>query len=502
MKLKCSSSRTSSKFRVNGFISLSELLIAASIGAGLIVASGLALQSTATLIRKSQDRTTLQENSAIGLRLMRSEIEGAQFLLVNQTEAFVGDQARSDLSAAEHTAFVKDCTDLYTAQGRPFTPIFGAKVSSLDYPILYGMSVQNGNFTLERCGLPVKANGEYNTSGNLFGASVINNIGTIPCRTDLTTDQSLLTECGQRTDAERNATVVNADFSFTSGRTPSRSPYDPALRVEIDENYKLISFIDPTDANDYINESFVNKRAIADSRAVGRPLHFTAFARADEPRTLFTSTPYSGIYFGTVTSKNVRFALDVSASMGFHRKPDLTESIGCAIYDQNGTCLKTRLEALKEEMIGLLNILDPDVKIGITAYSTTITKFKDTDSLIELGPPGSQVREDAIDFVDSLEIRTRTNPWPAIADAFADTETDTLYFLTDGVPSPGTGDNFGGGDRDDWTPTIDFFISKNLTRTHNGKPQSLEVNTTVLGNSFPWMEDFAVRGNGIYRTVK
>ncbi|MGC6481981.1 MAG: VWA domain-containing protein [Synechococcus sp.] len=491
MKLKCSSPKISLKFKVNGFVSLIELLIAASIGAVLIIASGLALQSTGTLIRKSQDRTTLQENSTIGLRLMRSEIEGAQFLLVNQTEAFVGDHARSDLGAAEHTALVGDCTDLYTAQGRPFNPIFGAKVSSLDYPILYGMSVQNGNFTLERCGLPVTANGEYDTSGNLFGASVINNIGAIPCRTDLTADQNLVTECGQRTDAERNSIIANADFSFTSGRTPSRAPYDPALRVKIDENYKLISFIDPTDADDYINESFVNKRAVADSRAVGRPLYFTAFARADEPRTLFTSPPYSGPFFGVVTSKHVRFVIDRSGSMGW-----------CAIYDQNDTCFKTRIEALKEEMIDLLDTLDPDVKIGITAYNDEVTKFKGTNSLIELGPFGSQVREDAKDFVDGLYSTSGTDPWQSVADAFADAETDTLYFLTDGLPNEGTGNDFGGGDVDDWTPTIDFFISKNLSRTHNGKPQPLEVNTTVLGNSFLWMEDFAIRGNGVYRELK
>ena len=55
----------------NGFAGMSELVIAGGVGTLLIMASGMALQSTGTLIKQSEDKTTLRQNSTNGLRLMR-----------------------------------------------------------------------------------------------------------------------------------------------------------------------------------------------------------------------------------------------------------------------------------------------------------------------------------------------------------------------------------------------------------------------------------------------
>ena len=65
----------------NGFAGMSELVIAAGVGTLLIMASGAALQSTGTLIKQSQEKTTLRQNSINGLRLLRSEVERSMHLL-------------------------------------------------------------------------------------------------------------------------------------------------------------------------------------------------------------------------------------------------------------------------------------------------------------------------------------------------------------------------------------------------------------------------------------
>ena len=58
----------------NGF-SMTELVVSLGVGTLLIVGTGYALQSTQRLIKQTEGKTTLQQNTTNGLRLMRSEIE-------------------------------------------------------------------------------------------------------------------------------------------------------------------------------------------------------------------------------------------------------------------------------------------------------------------------------------------------------------------------------------------------------------------------------------------
>ena len=77
----------------NGFVGLSEVIVAAGLGTLLIIASGAALRSTGTLINQSEDKSTLRQNAINGLRLMRSEIERSMHLVINQTEPFSANKA-------------------------------------------------------------------------------------------------------------------------------------------------------------------------------------------------------------------------------------------------------------------------------------------------------------------------------------------------------------------------------------------------------------------------
>ena len=130
--------------------------------------------------------------------------------------------------------------------------------------------------------------------------------------------ESLATVCEE--DGPTKADILDStDFTFTAGKTPSRSERQPALRVETDTNYKLVKFIDPTEAEDTITESFINKLGVGDRQVTYQPLYFTAFARADKRLDNYGDEdlggPLNGAFFQNITSSNVRFVVDGSGSM-------------------------------------------------------------------------------------------------------------------------------------------------------------------------------------------
>ena len=87
----------------NGFAGMSELVIAAGVGTLLVMGSGMALQTTGTLIKQSEEKTTLRQNSINGLRLMRSEVERSMHLVLKKSEAVSDGQAHIDLSDSRYT---------------------------------------------------------------------------------------------------------------------------------------------------------------------------------------------------------------------------------------------------------------------------------------------------------------------------------------------------------------------------------------------------------------
>lgn len=507
----------------NGFVGLSEVIVAAGLGTLLIVASGAALRSTGTLINQSEDKSTLRQNAINGLRLMRSEIERSMHLVINQTKPFSDDQAHINLSDTRYSSIVSECTNL--AGDRTFKPVFGVKMSDLNQPVLYGMISMPGTYVLQRCGAPLRPDGKYNETADIFLSNVINHIGSIPCKeeSDLKEGESLITVC-QPNGPTQNQIFEATDFTFKQGKTPPRTEREPALRIETDVNYKLVKFIDPTETEneedkDNINQSFISKLGVGDRRVTYQPLYFTAFARADKRINNFgeegQGAPLNGAFFRNITSSNVRFVIDGSGSMsacvmwgdGYGTWRTFYDPNKGRYRDTNQKCALTRMEALISEMTMILEQLPNNTKVGITAFSSSGYRNnkgwnESSSGLARLGDEGK--RDSAIQFVNTLDDErvTRwggTDPWDAIQQAFDDTETDTMYIMSDGQPNK----DRNGGSWSNWDqePTADFYAQQNKNRRFNGQDRALIVNTTSLGLKSPWLEYLSQKTQGYYNQI-
>ena len=507
----------------NGFAGMSELVITAGVGTLLIMASGLALQSTGTLIKQSEDKTTLRQNSTNGLRLMRSEVERSMHLVINKTEAFTEEQAHINLSDSRYTSLLDECNQL--AGARPFKPLFGVKMVELNKPVLYGMSLRSGGYTIERCGAPLDPDGKYNETANVFLSRVLEDIGAIPCRkeSELNEGESLATVCEE--DGPTRAEILNStDFTFTAGKTPSRTERQPGLRIETDTNYKLVKFIDPTETGegqneDTITESFINKLGVGDKQVTYQPLYFTAFARADKRVDNFgegdQGGPLNGAFFQNIASSNVRFVLDGSGSMsacvmwgdGYGAWRTFYDPNKKRYRDTRKICALTRMEALISEMTMILKQLPDNTHIGIAAFSSGSYQnnkewAESSDGLVRLGDAGK--RDSALAFVNSLDAGKvsrwgGTDPWLSIENVFNDKQTDTLYLLTDGEPDQDPD----GGDwkNNDHEPTAIKYAEFNNNRSYGGKDQPLIVNTTSVDLKSNWLMKLSELTRGTYLEV-
>jgi hypothetical protein len=124
------------------------------------------------------------------------------------------------------------------------------------------------------------------------------------------------------------------------------------------------------------------------------------------------------------------------------------------------------------------------------------------EGLVRLGDEGK--RDSAIAFVNRLDDHRvtkwgGTDPWDAIQKAFDDSETDTLYLMSDGQPNR----DRNGGNWSSWDhqQTADYYASENNNRTHNGEDRALIVNSTSLGLESPWLEQLSQKTQGYYNQI-
>ena len=488
---------------LNGF-SLPEVLVAASAGVVLIGASTLALRSTGSLIDKMDQKAALQQNTTSGKKLMRAEIERSLHLLINTNQKPTENLAHTDIKHADYQPSLSQCNTLAEQSNKVFQPIFGVKMAELNQPVFYGLSTSNTGrgYSIQRCGASMSLDGRYNETEQQTLAMVVDNIGSIRCDSDQP-------ECKidkEREDYSLQQMVETTQFNFSEDKTPERTEREPAIRIMTDENRKLIRFIDPTNESDSVETSFLKVETI-NREITTHPLYFVAYARADKriEGGQDEGEVLNGLFFRNVSSKRMRFLVDGSGSMsacilwgsGYGSRKIYWS--GRYYFWSRRTCALTRMESLQHELISLLTDLSDDTSISIRSFSSKGYQnhriWNDSaKGLVKLGINGA--RESAIAFVNTLDDGYAyrwggTQPWEGLDEAFADGETDTLYFLSDGEPNNNR--NGGRWRSSDHDSTPDYYVNLNDKRNI-----SLKVNTIALGSKSDWMQTLASRTTGDY----
>ena len=489
--------------RDHGF-GMAEVLLAASAGVVLISASTLALRSTGSLINKMHTKAGLQQNTTSGKRLMRSEIERSLHLLIRSNEKPKDHLLHTDITHKDYQASLKQCKDLAEISGQVFNPVFGVRMAELNQPVYYGLSLSSNarGYALQRCGAVMHQDGRYNETAKQSLAMVIDDIGIIRCASD----QPECTIESRNEETPLSEIASNAKFHFSDDKTPIRTSTEPAIRLMTDENRKLIRFIDPTTEKDKIETSFLKIDSV-NKEITTQPFYFIAYARADkrDDQNQADGEVLNGLFFRNVSSKRMRFLVDGSGSMsacilwgsGYGNRRIFWS--GRYYFWSQRSCALTRMESLQHELISLLQELPNDTQISLRSFSSPgyqnhrIWK-NSVSSLVKIGSNGT--RDSAIAFVNTLDDGYPyrwggTAPWEGLDEAFADNNTDTLYFLSDGEPNYDR--NHGRWTTADYDTTADYYSGLN-----NNREIGLKVNSTALGLQSNWMQSLAGKTTGDY----
>ena len=529
--------------------SLSETLIALAAGTLVIGGGATALQSMQTLIQSTGDKTAQRQNIANGVRLMRSEIERSLHTLVSGTPPNE-ELAYTDLG--QYTEAIDFCRKKSVEQNEgSFIPLFGLKMADVSgQPVIYGLSEGSSSktFSVKRCGTQLGLDGRYDNSKDPFVASVIDGVGMMPCINYDMKERKCLDEAPEIPEkddiktGEITATDIlnylakdpgkNYHFDVTNeNKTAARSYLEPAFRFATDENRKLIRVISPMDCDDSDpNQACVNSTTInvAGSSESGsqEALTLTAYARAD--KRLITSDESArtlgGDWFRDVNSKHVRFLVDGSGSMSacmawsykangeletgdtkrmFHTPAGDPLYKGNSYETSYAICHETRMERLQDELSELIQALPEDTKISLEVFSTPNRSNnkqwdRSKNGLVTIGSGDN--RANALVFVESLDDPEPdtwggTNPWAGLQRSFDDHEADTLYFLSDGLPTSSLeiSDELVASYENNYNPAADFYSIQNSDRS---KP--LKVNSTSVKLLSNWMRILSEKTSGNY----
>ena len=539
------------KCGASGF-SLTEVLVALAAGTLVIGAGSLALRSTQTLIKSSGEKITQRQNTISGVRLMRSEIERSLHALVNGPPPDA-ELAYTDLS--QYDTAIQQCQEisnglssspggLSSEQKAKFIPLFGLKMADVTgNPVLYGMGLGSTSrtFAIKRCGTPLGLDGRYDNDKEPFVAKVVDGISMMPC---LAYDEKNQCIDEDRPFPDKEINEINSleilqhfsdgpngeyRYAVSDNTTPTRNYLEPAFRFETDNSRKLIRVISPMNCDDSTEVCVENTQiSVGGSSGVStrQDLLLTAYARADK-RLMMADGETGALgseWFRDVSSRNVRFLVDGSGSMSACMAWSYDENEALEIGDTSrdyhtpqgdplyrgnsyesskAICNETRMERLQRELSELIQKLPNDTRISLEVFSTpgyynNRQWQKSKNGLVTLGDGDN--RASALEFVSSLDEAAGktwggTNPWEGLTRSFNDTEADTLYFLSDGLPTsrldiPGEDASYS----NQYKPAADYYAGLNETR----KANPIKVNATSVMLASEWMKNLSDLTAGNY----
>ncbi|MEY3757919.1 MAG: hypothetical protein RLZZ263_1073 [Cyanobacteriota bacterium] len=517
----------------HGGFSLSETVIAAAAGAVLITGGAIALRTISSSMQHSGDLNSLRTSATSGMRLLRSEVQRSLYLVVgggsHDSERDYTDL--NDPNHPEYAASISECKAL--AGGAVFNPMFGLKMAELNTPVIYGLGLsQNGNtYALIRCGAPLNTDGHYETEQPTL-APILENIGKIPCTKPAGSScaapknsqgkEMTLAEIAAAVDTTLSVNPANEDLD---NRSKPATYLQPAIAIKTDKIRKLLKLVDPTDSSDAISFSFLEIPGGTSDAMVD--LDMIAYARADkvartdayysvmngdtasasEPTTLSGCTGSSCSFYGIpVTNNAIALIVDGSGSMSSCITWGSTYNSTTRVY-YNGSsyistkrnCLVTRMESLQNELRNLLMSLPSTVNISIQAFSSPGYLNHRVWMNGDLVPLADTNRTSALAFVNSLSSGdvTRwggTSPWSTLDKAFANSNTKSIYFMTDGDPNNDR--NGGSWSSFDFQPTANTYLGMN-----NSRSIKLVANTVSIGQDSPWLKLISDGASGTYKVV-
>ena len=258
--------------------SLTESLVALTVGTMIIAGSGFAMRSTQSLIQGSGEKANQRQNTTNGLRLLRSEVERSLYIMFNgqlpNEEMANTDLGQLDngsqhllqycriLAAKQNSnlslhpdlpqgGVMQQSRDGMTinvnfdahpamtspdSQGRDlnskFIPIFALQMDDVEHPVVYGLTAGGNNrtFALSRCGTPLRMDGTYDDGKTPFISSILDGIGMIPC-----------TEQEQNNEGECLSQIPDSESSsgFKSALAVTAEDILDLLHKEIDYGYGI-----------------------------------------------------------------------------------------------------------------------------------------------------------------------------------------------------------------------------------------------------------------------
>ncbi|MGB1070727.1 MAG: hypothetical protein ACPG1Z_03595 [Planctomycetota bacterium] len=213
-----------------------------------------------------------------------------------------------------------------------------------------------------------------------------------------------------------------------------------------------------------------------------------------------------------VESKNIVFVIDTSGSMRYVHKDDIpglargdgsdggqSSGGGQMTADQQRLArFWTRMEMAKRELRKVIRKMSKDAAFNCVRFDTNVSKFKKKAT-----PASNGNKKSAIKWVDGLKHNGNTNTMDALIQAFSqDARTNTIFFLSDGLPS------VDGKVNDPTQPILDKVFELNRFRkikihcfgfhpfTQGGQqmPGLTEANT--------WLKKLAETTGGTYTDMK
>jgi hypothetical protein len=436
--------------------------------------------------------------------------------------------------------------NLSPEQKAAFVPLFGLKMADVSgHPILYGMGrgSTSRTFAIKRCGTPLGLDGRYDNDEGSFVATVVDGISMMPCLV-YNDENECVDENRPLPNKEVNkisaievlqylSTGPDNEYRYavsSNNTTPNRKYLEPAFRFETDNSRKLIRVISPMNCDDStaicVENTQISMGGSSSGNSTRQNLLLTAYARADKRLMMpdGETKELGSEWFRDVNSKNVRFLVDGSGSMSACMAWSFDENESLELGDTSRTyhtpqgdplyrgnsyessraiCNETRMERLQRELSELIQKLPNDTRISLEVFSTpgyynNRQWQKSKNGLVTLGDGDN--RAFALEFVSSLDEASGktwggTNPWEGLKRSFNDTEADTLYFLSDGLPTtqlriPGEDANYS----NQYNPAADYFAGLNNTR----QTKPLQVNTTSVMLGSEWMKNLSDLTSGNY----